>query len=58
MSALAGASATTEVQRLRGDVLKYKEESEKEVMEETSIVHHHDEEVRSTLPGNPSQTRD
>ncbi|KAL0071189.1 Calcium/calmodulin-dependent protein kinase type I [Marasmius tenuissimus] len=43
MSALAGAAATSEAQRLRGDVLKYKEESEKEVMEESSIIHHHDQ---------------
>ncbi|KAL0581683.1 Calcium/calmodulin-dependent protein kinase type I [Marasmius crinis-equi] len=48
MSALAGAAASTDAQKLRGDVAKFKEESEKEVMEESSIIHHHDDQGRQT----------
>ncbi|TFK31414.1 kinase-like domain-containing protein [Crucibulum laeve] len=40
MAALAGAS-TTDASKLREDLTKYKEESEREVMEDASITHHH-----------------
>lgn len=42
MSALAGAGVVpSDAQKLKGELSKFKEESEKEVMEDASIVHHH-----------------
>ncbi|ESK84761.1 calcium calmodulin dependent protein [Moniliophthora roreri MCA 2997] len=42
MSALAGGQLPhTEAQKLSENVLKYKEESEKEALEDVSIMHHH-----------------
>lgn len=41
MQALAGSHLNAEAQELSQNLAKYKEESEKEVMEDASIMHHH-----------------
>ncbi|KAJ4490429.1 kinase-like domain-containing protein [Lentinula aciculospora] len=62
MTMLAGSGYTfsnnhAEAQRLRADVATYKEESEKEKMEDASITHQHESDSNPSSPASPTHSR-
>ncbi|KXN91555.1 Calcium/calmodulin-dependent protein kinase type I [Leucoagaricus sp. SymC.cos] len=54
MTTLANQQGSN-AQNLRAELNKYKEESEKEVMEDASITHHHNEEMDTKVADLPEQ---
>ncbi|KAJ3774335.1 kinase-like domain-containing protein [Lentinula raphanica] len=57
MTTLAGSGYHSEAQRLREDVASYKEESEKEKMEDASITHQHQSDSGPSSPASPTHSR-